>query len=347
MGEQTSGQRPRRIVFKDADGKVSWFSTDQIELSWNDLAFSGTAGFGDYQNLALLCGNKWVMYDEPPPFDGGPAKVRFVSEQESLDWLLLRGHEPPACLTAVLNGRCVVKSSDKPNASLLHVLDTDDGGRSVVIDVSGAQSWGPRSADSGDYDPINFVPQWWYSDTLYRLASGRFVRIRGRSHCEVDLVFEPEVKRFSDEEAARWLLFEGFEPPTDIATLAAEHRFQDEMPVKPPAAQRTGNEPAIRWNKETCELSVNGEIVRKLRGRKVAKNVALVLDCFEDDGWPQRIDSPFAADETGTQTCRETIRSLNDGLRLIRFVADGSGEGIVWKPDPISTTSRASPEEPF
>lgn len=226
-------EKSKRIVFRDADGQIRWFSTDQIELVWADLALiTGTTAFGEFHHLALLPGNQWVLYDEPTPFDSGPSKVRFVSEGDALNWLLQRGHEPPACLEAALNERCVVKPSDKRNENLLHVLDEDDGSRPVVIDVSEAQQWGPRSADSGNYDPIDFVPEWFYSDTLYRLSSGRFVRVRERSHREVDLPFEPEVKRFSDADAARWLLFEGFEAPADIAHLADKHRFNDKLPSR-------------------------------------------------------------------------------------------------------------------
>jgi len=182
---------------------------------------------------------------------------------------------------------------------------------------------------------------------LYRLASGRFVAIREREHREGGRE-TPRVKRLSDEDAAAWLLFGYFEPPADIANLAEQHRFKDQLPPRNDEHGDTPSDvdaPMIRWNKDTCTLTVNGTVARKVRGLSVAKNVATVLDCFEGDGWPQRIDSPFTSDESGKQTCRETIRSLNEGLLLIRFKADGSGEGILW--EFISRAPPQDPETPF
>ncbi|MHB8865723.1 MAG: hypothetical protein ACYC6N_25375 [Pirellulaceae bacterium] len=84
------------------------------------------------------------------------------------------------------------------------------------------------------------------------------------------------------------------------------------------------------WNADTCELTFRGQVVRKIRGRNVAVNVCQILDVFQEDGWPDRIDDPLT-DGPNANRVRETIRSLNDGLTLLKFRADGSGEGILWE----------------
>jgi len=66
-------------------------------------------------------------------------------------------------------------------------------------------------------------------------------------------------------------------------------------------------------------------------------NVIKVLDQFEEDGFPARIDDPLAdprAPSKDQARLHETIRSLNNKIRFIRFHADGTGKGIRWEPTP-------------
>ena len=85
------------------------------------------------------------------------------------------------------------------------------------------------------------------------------------------------------------------------------------------------------WNGDTLELTFNGIVVRKLRSRGVARNVSLILDVFEEEHWPPRIDDPHSGGPE-SQRLHATIRSLNNGLLGIKFHSDGSGGGVVWKP---------------
>lgn len=64
--------------------------------------------------------------------------------------------------------------------------------------------------------------------------------------------------------------------------------------------------------------------------RHNATNVRKILDAFQEDGWPQKIDSPWSDDEKGAETRREAIDSLNTGLAVLRFSADGTKSGICW-----------------
>jgi hypothetical protein len=59
-----------------------------------------------------------------------------------------------------------------------------------------------------------------------------------------------------------------------------------------------------------------------------------VLDAFEASGWPATIKKPVADSHLSSgdaQRLHETIKSLNNGLKFMRFHADGTGERVVWK----------------
>lgn len=84
------------------------------------------------------------------------------------------------------------------------------------------------------------------------------------------------------------------------------------------------------WNAERRDLVYRGRLVRRVRGRSVATHIHTILDAFQEEGWPDRIDDPLT-DGPNAARLRETIRTLNKGLIGLRFVADGSGEGILWK----------------
>jgi hypothetical protein len=86
------------------------------------------------------------------------------------------------------------------------------------------------------------------------------------------------------------------------------------------------------WDKERGELRMGRRVVRRVR--HLAKNVVCILDTFQDDGWPPRIDDPLPGEsgqQSDSQRMSETIRQLNRGLRVIKFVSDGTGAGIRWQ----------------
>ena len=81
------------------------------------------------------------------------------------------------------------------------------------------------------------------------------------------------------------------------------------------------------WDRENYHLSFMGELARNVSPR--ARNVIRVLDAFQEEGWPDRIYDPVHDDKT---RIHYTIASLNEGLRKLRFHADGTGERIRWAP---------------
>lgn len=99
----------------------------------------------------------------------------------------------------------------------------------------------------------------------------------------------------------------------------------DEMDAAPPPSP-----PPLKpsWNRINGELSFDGGVIRTIRRIGNATNVVLVLDTFQEFGWPDRIDSPLSPD---SQKHHATICSLNTGLSRIRFKSDGEGKGFVWE----------------
>ena len=88
---------------------------------------------------------------------------------------------------------------------------------------------------------------------------------------------------------------------------------------------RKGTKPL--WDKDRFELRVGDQVVRKVR--PLAKNIIKVLDSFQEEGWPETIYDPLSGDIWSIR--HDTIRSLNEGLSLIRFRADGTKERIKWE----------------
>jgi hypothetical protein len=84
------------------------------------------------------------------------------------------------------------------------------------------------------------------------------------------------------------------------------------------------------WNRSESKLFLGDAIAKTIRRLGNAKNVALVLDVFEESGWPSRIDDPLPGG-THPQRLQETVKSLNNGLTGILFHADGTGRGIKWE----------------
>jgi hypothetical protein len=65
-----------------------------------------------------------------------------------------------------------------------------------------------------------------------------------------------------------------------------------------------------------------------------------ILMAFEEEHWPPRIDDPLPAhpDLLPKRRLHDTIKGLNRKQKncLIRFMGDGTGEGIRWELIPSS-----------
>lgn len=98
------------------------------------------------------------------------------------------------------------------------------------------------------------------------------------------------------------------------------------LPARPP--DEASGKP--RWDRDKSRLLLDGRVIRKVRGRTVAKNVVKVFEAFEEEGWPDRIDDPLDPSKD-QKRLHETVKRLNDNLDVIRFRADGTGQGFVWE----------------
>ncbi len=87
------------------------------------------------------------------------------------------------------------------------------------------------------------------------------------------------------------------------------------------------------WDGERQELRVGGRLVKQFK--LPSPNQEMVLSSFQEESWPPRIDDPLppVADILPKRRLHDTIKSLNRSqkCRLIRFLGDGSGEGVRWE----------------
>lgn len=85
------------------------------------------------------------------------------------------------------------------------------------------------------------------------------------------------------------------------------------------------------WDRHLRELRLDGRVVRRIRGLRVAKNVVAILDAFENSSWQDcHVTNPLGPDRDA-QTLRETVATLNERLRTkeLKFESDGTGNGVV------------------
>jgi hypothetical protein len=113
-------------------------------------------------------------------------------------------------------------------------------------------------------------------------------------------------------------------------------------PVVPPAAAGTGADggkrrrPQLarpRWDAAARTLYLGDQVCKTYRQKPGHQET--ILQTFQEDDWPSRIDDPLSGsgDENPEQRLRNAVRNLNLGQPLIRFACDGR-KGILWEPVP-------------
>jgi len=132
-----------------------------------------------------------------------------------------------------------------------------------------------------------------------------------------------------------WMRLHGGDAPQALLNVAYEIGLLSE-PMHKALLRRLGisGPPKVRdqtpeWDKEARELRFAGKVIRRVLRPRAAKNVVRVLDEFQRQRWPPRIDDPLP-DKRNQQRLHATIRSLNSGLKRIRIKADGTGAGYIW-----------------
>jgi hypothetical protein len=88
------------------------------------------------------------------------------------------------------------------------------------------------------------------------------------------------------------------------------------------------------WDKMMRELWLGDTLVKRFN--VPAGSQTLILDSFHDEGWPHGIDDPLPWSRCGDMKARlrAAIWHLNHCQinSLIRFHANGTGDGIHWQP---------------
>ena len=88
------------------------------------------------------------------------------------------------------------------------------------------------------------------------------------------------------------------------------------------------------WCSARRELLLGDKLIKQFR--QPARNQEQVLNTFEEDGWPERIDDPLPRTPgiEPKRRLRDTVAALNQNHKtagLIMFESDGTGEGVLWK----------------
>jgi len=94
------------------------------------------------------------------------------------------------------------------------------------------------------------------------------------------------------------------------------------------------NEPLVpKWDRDRQELRVGNVLVKQFKVPAV--NQEAILAAFEEESWPPRIDDPLPPhhEQSPKRRLQETIKSLNRNQKrcLLRFLGDGSGQGVRWE----------------
>jgi len=104
-----------------------------------------------------------------------------------------------------------------------------------------------------------------------------------------------------------------------------------------------------QWDQQCRVLRVGQCVVKQFR--RPSPNQERVFAAFQEEDWPHRIDDPLPPQGEQEPKCRlhDTIKWLNrhQEHRLIRFLGDGTGEGVCWEfvSDAILAFPAAAPKQ--
>jgi hypothetical protein len=86
------------------------------------------------------------------------------------------------------------------------------------------------------------------------------------------------------------------------------------------------------WDRDRQELRLGKELVKCFK--TPAPNQELILAAFQEEGWPVHIYDPLPPhpEQDPRRRLHDTINSLNRNQKkpLVRFMGDGSGQGVRW-----------------
>lgn len=112
---------------------------------------------------------------------------------------------------------------------------------------------------------------------------------------------------------------------TNLMTAATEKWLLREL-----GHERSVPQPDDRpvWKADTGELYFRGQPVRRVRVNRRPSNIQKILHAFQQAGWPSRVANPLGDDP---DKLRQTLYSLNERLKVLRFSSQKGGRTVTWK----------------
>ena len=114
-------------------------------------------------------------------------------------------------------------------------------------------------------------------------------------------------------------------------TSGSNHRHDGRL-SKQAGSTVPGQSETPYWNPDGRALYFQNVLIKQFK--VPATNQELILNCFEEVHWPERIDDPLPVTEDieRVDRLRQTIVSLNRNRksRVLRFFGDGKSEGVRW-----------------
>jgi hypothetical protein len=128
--------------------------------------------------------------------------------------------------------------------------------------------------------------------------------------------------------------------PAGVKLATADwDRIMDETISVPTSGDpsQNGDEPVghvlPHWDPSRHELRVGDRLVKHFK--LPSPNQETILNAFEEEGWPPRIDDPLpqSSEIDPRERLHNTIRALNrhQRHRLLRIRGDGTDEGVMWE----------------
>ena len=120
------------------------------------------------------------------------------------------------------------------------------------------------------------------------------------------------------------------------AGIAFARQGSSALVIESPASLPSNNgSPPVAvpiWDPDRQELRLGRDLVKCFK--TPAPNQELILAAFQEEGWPVHIYDPLPPhpEQDSRRRLHDTINSLNRNQKkpLLRFMGDGSGQGVRW-----------------
>jgi hypothetical protein len=117
------------------------------------------------------------------------------------------------------------------------------------------------------------------------------------------------------------------------SVIESQEKSQDDANCHSETNSQPERTPVPHWNADIRELRLDGKVVKRFKWHAV--NQEIVLNVFQEEGWPFRIDDPLPPhpEQDPKRRLSDTIKCLNrkQTNELVHFHGDGTGEGVTWE----------------